>query len=820
LTRSGENVSLTPKATDILALLLQHAGQLVEKEELMREVWPDSFVEEQNLTQNIFVLRRALGDGSGGAKYIETVPRRGYRFVAQVERITCGETPVGMQGSDVTSDLTAPPILAVLPFINATGDAKLEYLAEGITENIINNLSRISKLRVVSRSAVFRYKGREVDPLVIGQGLGVDVLLTGNMYPWHSGFSIRAELVDVKNNWQLWGKNFDCNVSEILEVQDEIARQISSALRLRLTGEEEKKLTTRHTENSKAYQAYLEGRYRWSSYTRVGIEEAIVHFRRAIDFDQKYVLSYSGIIDCYLRLATGYLPPGDEFQENAELRRHADLPEKRFSDSTALRLDGADVNNTDNRIRLRHEWDWKGVERELRRATQLKADYPATHQWYAAFLFARNLFLQSQDQRPLDPIPVRSGIALLAPSDLPPQIPSADLTPTERLQVLCAIAREQIDVGNLDAACIVLKEWWTFGQLPKLQGLAQPYCADLLYTTGTLAGWVASTDPRPSGQKHGEALLAGSIALFEHLGSTIRAAEACVELGLCYYRQGMFDLGRATLLNALSALGSSEPEVRCLALIRLASLERHAGRLRDALTCLQEAEALLNSSGPWAAGRCHLEMASTFKDLATSDGTSRYLERAMSGYQEAFNEFEAIGNHRLAAVAENNHGYLLLMTGRLEEAAVRLQHSRRVFDAFGDKVRRAQVDDTLARLHLSQGNLDMAGQHADKAIEVLTAGDENALFAEALTTKGLVLCKRGRFSEAKRVLTSAHEISERCGDTDGSGRALLVMLEEMREHLGEDEREEAESKLTKIISGTDQTSLAMRVRNVLEKGLR
>src|SRR5215813_9347316 len=240
LTRSGEPVSLTPKATDILVLLLHNAGQLVDKEELIREVWPDSFVEEQNLTQNIFVLRRALGDGTGGAKFIETVPRRGYRFVATVKKIICGQLHAGTR--EGTSESTVPPILAVLPFTNATGDPKLDYLAEGLTENIINNLSRTSKLRVISRSAVFRFRGREVDPLLIGQGLGVDVVLSGNMYPRVTGFTIRAELVDVKHNWQLWGENFECEMSQILEIQDELTRQISAALRLRLTGEEEKQL--------------------------------------------------------------------------------------------------------------------------------------------------------------------------------------------------------------------------------------------------------------------------------------------------------------------------------------------------------------------------------------------------------------------------------------------------------------------------------------------------------------------------------------------------------------------------------------------------
>src|SRR5215813_5345008 len=434
LTRSGEPVSLTPKATDILVLLLNNAAQLVDKEELIREVWPDSFVEEQNLTQNIFVLRRALGDGTGGAKFIETVPKRGYRFVAPVKKISCGQ----IQGAirEGTSDITAPPILAVLPFTNATDDPKLEYLAEGLTENIINNLSRTSKLRVISRSAVFRFRGREVDPLLIGQGLGVDVVLSGNLYPRSSGFAIRAELVDVKNNWQLWGQSFDCELSQLLETQDEITRQISTALKLTLTGEEEKQLTTRHTENSHAYQAYLEGRYHWSKYTREGIEKAIVHFREAIDLDPKYALAYSAIIDCYLRLATNYLPPEEEV----------------FNELTGVPsvqvVDHSSNSNANGRVKLRQEWDWKGAERELRRANELKSDYLAAHQWYSAYVFAKDLFQSSRQVRSDESRPVAKNLAVTNStcSDvLPAQIPSANLTEAEQVQVYCAVAREQID---------------------------------------------------------------------------------------------------------------------------------------------------------------------------------------------------------------------------------------------------------------------------------------------------------------------------------------------------------------------------------------
>ena len=168
---AGETISLTPKATDILIILVMNAGELIEKEELIREIWPDTFVEEANLTQNIFRLRKALDDGP---LYIETVTRRGYRFVAQVRT---NET----QASAAAVAKLALPIVAVLPFVNGTRDEELEYIVDGLTDNIINNLSCVSKLRVMSRSAVFRYKEEEVDPQTTGKELGANAVLVGKI---------------------------------------------------------------------------------------------------------------------------------------------------------------------------------------------------------------------------------------------------------------------------------------------------------------------------------------------------------------------------------------------------------------------------------------------------------------------------------------------------------------------------------------------------------------------------------------------------------------------------------------------------------------
>jgi TolB-like protein len=805
LTHGADVISLTPKATDILLFLLRNAGTLVGKEDLMKEVWPDSFVEEANLTQNIFRLRRALGDDRSGTRYIETVARRGYRFVSSVKLVRASVREGISEGQKPDGKTASSPILAVLPFLNSTGDDRFEYLADGVCENIINSLSQISKLRVMSRSAVFRYKGKEVDPKVINENLGVDAMLLGKIISPPSGLMIKAELVDAATGWHLWGENFDCELKDILEIQDEIARQVSTALRLRLTGDEERRITTRYTENPQAYQAYIEGRFHWSRYTQEGIEKAIGHFGNAIELDPNYALAYAGIVDCYLRLTTNYLPPliddnlGEESSESLGETPEAGEPEREASQLP------------DAKVKLRHEWDWKGAERELRRANELKADYPAAHQWHAAYLFARNLYKTSTSESGLGEDHRSAG----SHQDLPARIPFGQLAPNEAVQVFCAIARDQIDVGNYEAACLVLKRWWALGSWPKLNGLDSKSCADLLFTIGEVTGFVASAEQLPLGQKNAEFLLGGSIALFEQLGSLVRAAEGRIELALCYYRQGNFDLGRSTFLTVLDALSQSDSEIRCLALIRLASLERHAGRLQDALTRLTEAQSIMRSLGPWVTGRHHLELASTYKELAISKGDASLFVDALDHFRESLYEFEAIGNLRMMGIAENNLGFLLLTLNRLQPAEFHLLKARRIFEGLKDKVRRAQVDDTLARLHLARGNFELAGLAANRAIDTLQSGDEDVLLAEVLTTKGVVCCKLRRYREAVRILETAHGVAARCGDRQGAGMALLILIEEIGAQLSLEEREDIAVRLRQLLSDLQQASVSARVQEAL-----
>jgi DNA-binding winged helix-turn-helix (wHTH) protein/TolB-like protein len=811
LTRTGEAVSLTPKATDILTLLVANAGQLMAKDELLKQVWPDTFVEESNLTQNIFLLRRVLGDERPSPRYIETVVRRGYRFVGNVRAIRgaansteVGDPPhssqppaFGFGSHGATSSEAGPLIVAVLPFLNASGNPDIEYLADGLTDNIVNNLSRVSKLRVMSRSAVFRYKSKkDVDPRGVGRELGVGVVLVGKLTSHIYPLAITVELVDVITGWQLWGDTFDCQLKDLLEIQDRITRQLLNALKLNLTGDEEKRITARYTENAKAYQSYLEARYHWSKYTRAGIEKAISHFRQAIELDPNYALAYAGIVDCYLRLATNYLPPANDRTPTHERRiGRKETRQKR-------KKSNIQSDQIDPKVKLRFEWDWKTAERELRRANELRTGYPAAHQWYFAYRFAKRLIEQSRHVSTQD-----------TDSNLPAQVLSRQLTPCEEVQILCAIAREQTAIGNFEAARLILKAWFPEKGWPNLHSLPPHSAADLLLTLGTLLAYLVGSESSAN-HKRAEVYLSGSISLFENLATRSRSAEAQIELARCYYRQGLFDLARETYLAALAACPENELELRSHCLIFWGMLERDSGRLSDSIARLKEA-ASLEVTGLLMRGRCDLEMATTLKDLALCDGQDEHNKQAMLHYSTALDEFEAVGHHRMSATVENNLGFLLLNLGFMEESEKHLLRARRFFESLSDRLRHAQVNETLTRLYVARGQYSMAEQTIQRAIQELELGDFEALLSEALTTNGIVESKLQRFADAQKSFHAAHKVAERCGDREGARRALVSMFEEMRERLDQDELRQLLDKLKKLHATTEPSQIAGRVEETI-----
>ena len=395
-------------------------------------------------------------------------------------------------------------------------------------------------------------------------------------------------------------------------------------------------------------------------------------------------------------------------------------------------------------------------------------------------------------------------------------IPEPSLSPTEQVLACCALAREKLEVGDYDSGCAALQPWWTLGEWPEQAGLSNLAAAELLLVAGTLSGWVASSKHIPGGRKPAEALLSGSIALFEQLHEGIRAAEGRIELACCYYHQGAFDLARTTLRCALNALPEDERDLRSVGLIRLAVVERLAGRLRDALILLDQVTPLLKESGDWPKGRFHLEFANTLKELGIAEGQQAFFETALEHYGKALSHFKQVGNHRYTAIVENNRGYLLSSLERFDEACLHLQKARRLFEMLNDNVRRAQVDETLAQLYLASHKYDSAERAINLSVETLEISGEEAFLGEALITRGIVLCRLGRKHDAKPIFERAQRVAERCEDYEAAGRALLILIEEMCDQLADDERREIGAQANQLLANSQQHATRERLRKCLD----
>ena len=386
LLRDGMVVPLTPKAFDTLLVLVENSGHLLDKDDLMKRIWPDSFVEEGGLTRNVSVLRKVLGEDSADSQYIETVPGRGYRFVGGVRESQAGlvlerhiRRRVVIEEEDEVASIQAIKSLAVLPFINVSADPNTEYLSDGITESILNSLSQLPALKVPARNTVFRYKGRETDAQEVGRELGAGAVLTGRILQFSDRLIIRTELVDAADGCQLWGAQFDREPSDILALQSEIAREISESLRLRLTGKDRQLLAKRHTESTEAYHAYLKGRYQWNKRTDEGLKKGIEHFQHAIDIDPVYALAYTGLADCYAVLGTfgGLAPPGAFSKAKAATVR-------------ALEIDPAlaEAHTSSAFVKQLYDWDWPCAEEAYARAIELNPAYATAYFWRATLLAA------------------------------------------------------------------------------------------------------------------------------------------------------------------------------------------------------------------------------------------------------------------------------------------------------------------------------------------------------------------------------------------------------------------------------------------------
>lgn len=245
LSRNGKTVRLVPKAFDVLLVLIQNKGCLVTKERLLKEVWPDVFVEEANLSVNIAGLRKALDEGESAEQAIETVPKQGYRFVAPVSELVCEEAierPDFGNGHSGSNGIINS--VAVLPFENEGCGPAGEYLSEGLMESITNSLSRSRDLQVMARQTVYSCYRCHIDPLTIGHKLGVRSVLVGRILRLGDRLIVRTELVDVMNGWQLWGEQYHTKTSDVLIVQQEITAAITERLRIRLLLDEDRAVSS------------------------------------------------------------------------------------------------------------------------------------------------------------------------------------------------------------------------------------------------------------------------------------------------------------------------------------------------------------------------------------------------------------------------------------------------------------------------------------------------------------------------------------------------------------------------------------------------
>ncbi|MBC7911994.1 MAG: winged helix-turn-helix domain-containing protein [Pyrinomonadaceae bacterium] len=401
LWRDGEKVALTQKAIELLLLLIERGGRMVSKEELINALWPDTFVDENNLPVTISMLRKAFGEKAGAGRFIETVPRRGYRFTSDVRLVNAEPAELIIErratsrsvieeeagvGAEAKAGAT-PSSMAVLPFTTLGAEAGDGYLGLGLTDALITRLSNIRQIIVRPTSAILKYASAERDLSAIGRELDVDLLLNGSVRQAGEHIRVTLQLVSTHDGTPLWGEKFDQRFTNIFALEDSISRHIARSLLPTLTGEEHQLLMKRYTDDVEAYQAYLKGRYFWNKRSKEGMFKGIEYFKKAIEIDAEYALAYAGIADCYTSLCNYGLMPPDE-----------SLPQAKAAAMKALALDDtlAEAHTSLGWLRKNYDWDWLGSEKEYLRALELNPNYAMARQLYGMFLVAMGRFAEGE----------------------------------------------------------------------------------------------------------------------------------------------------------------------------------------------------------------------------------------------------------------------------------------------------------------------------------------------------------------------------------------------------------------------------------------
>jgi len=409
LLQNEQPIQLSPKAFKTLLVLVQNRDRVLKKEELLNAVWPDSYVEESNLAQNVFVLRKALGDEKTDHKYIVTIPGTGYRFVASVsETYMAGagasslEVPAVAEGTPIGSSI------AVLPFRSFHDEGADEFLGLGLADALVTRLSNIKQLLVRPTFAVLKYRDVQPDPVLIGRELKVDSLVYGVFQRDGDQIRVSVQLVKVQEGSTLWAATFHESFTNVFSIQDSISEQVAQALALKLSGEEQRQITKKYTHNTEAFQLYIKGRYFWNQRTAEALKRGMGYAQQAIAIDPTYAPGYVGLADTYNLLAG-----------HAGLAPRETFPKAKAAVMRALEIDDelpeayASLGFTNYRF----EWDWELAEENFLRSIRLNPNYATAHHWYGECLACMGRFDESLAElkiaHELDPLslPVNTDVA-------------------------------------------------------------------------------------------------------------------------------------------------------------------------------------------------------------------------------------------------------------------------------------------------------------------------------------------------------------------------------------------------------------------------
>lgn len=448
LRRGGRVQRLEKLPMELLRLLAQRRGQLVTRAEILERLWgKDVFVDaDAAINTAVRKVRRALGDDPDTPRFLETVVGKGYRFVGPITVIAGAEaTPSAPDGAVASPRLPgqmgaamisrrsvsgrwalgtvalamlivavlvglgrfgsrggqAMESVAVLPFENTGGDPEAEYLSDGISESLINRLSRLPHLKVIARASVFRYKGKHPDLASVARELGVRAVVSGRVSQRGDGFSVSVELMDARENKQLWGATYNRRSSDLVVAHEELAAEVAEKLRLELTPSERTLLAKRDTVDPEAYRLYLRGRYLSNERTEAALRKAIEYFQEAIARDPRYALAYSGLADVHCTMATSY---------NKRVAPREAYARARAAALRAAEIDAelSEAHASLGQILVQFDWDWAGAEREFRRALELNPSNGVALHWRSHCYLAQGRFDESARDalRALDTDPV------------------------------------------------------------------------------------------------------------------------------------------------------------------------------------------------------------------------------------------------------------------------------------------------------------------------------------------------------------------------------------------------------------------------------